>query len=233
MAYRFVVFDLDGTLLDTLQDLANAANHTCRSFGWPEHTLEEYRYFVGNGIPKLCLRFSPADARDEATQAEVLARFSARYAAHKEDCTAPYPGIFALLDRLAAAGVRCGVLTNKEDSLARAVMEHYFPGRFAFVQGAVPGVPVKPDPTALRRLLERMGADPAATLFVGDSDVDMLTARNAGLPGAGALWGFRTREELEKAGAAALCPDPAALARLILGEAEAAPAAQTACAGAV
>lgn len=218
MRYDHVVFDLDGTLLNTLQDLADAANFVCRSFGWPEHTLEEYRYFVGNGIPKLCQRFAPEAARDEATQRRVLAAFRERYGAHKEDTTAPYPGIPEMLDALAAAGVRCGVLTNKEDGLARAVMDHYFPGRFDFVQGALPGVPTKPDPTALRRLLERMAADPARTLFVGDSDVDILTAHNAGLPGAGALWGFRTKEELTAAGADALAASPAELTRLILGE---------------
>ena len=218
MGYDTVVFDLDGTLLNTLQDLADAANFVCRAHGWPEHTLDEYRYFVGNGIPKLCLRFSPEAARDEGTQKEVLAQFSARYAAHKEDTTAPYPGIEEMLDELAAAGVRCGVLTNKEHSLAQGVMEHYFPGRFEFVQGAVPGVPTKPDPTALRRLMERMGADEARTLFVGDSDVDIHTAHNAGLPGAGVLWGFRTREELEAAGAEAIAASPAELARCILGE---------------
>ena len=104
MRYDTVVFDLDGTLLNTLQDLADAANYVCRAHGWPEHTLDEYRYFVGNGIPKLCQRFAPETARDEASQKEVLAQFSARYAAHKEDTTAPYPGIEAMLEALSAAG---------------------------------------------------------------------------------------------------------------------------------
>ena len=208
MRYDTVVFDLDGTLLNTLQDLADAANYVCRAHGWPEHTLDEYRYFVGNGIPKLCQRFAPETARDEASQKEVLAQFSARYAAHKEDTTAPYPGIEAMLEALSAAGVRYGVLTNKEHTLAQGVMEHYFPGRFEFVQGAVPGVPTKPDPTALHHLLARMGADESRTLFVGDSDVDIHTAHNAGLPGAGVLWGFRTKEELTAAGAEALAATP-------------------------
>lgn len=220
MRYDTVVFDLDGTLLNTIRDLADAANYVCRAHGWPEHTLDEYRYFVGNGIPKLCQRFAPETARDEASQKEVLAQFSARYAAHKEDTTAPYPGIGAMLEALSAAGVRCGVLTNKEHTLAQGVMEHYFPGRFEFVQGAVPGVPTKPDPTALHHLLARMGADESRTLFVGDSDVDIHTAHNAGLPGAGVLWGFRTEEELTAAGAEALAATPADLARYILGEAE-------------
>ena len=220
MRYDTVVFDLDGTLLNTIRDLADAANYVCRAHGWPEHTLDEYRYFVGNGIPKLCQRFAPETARDEASQKEVLAQFSARYAAHKEDTTAPYPGIEAMLEALSAAGVRYGVLTNKEHTLAQGVMEHYFPGRFEFVQGALPGVPTKPDPTALHHLLARMGADESRTLFVGDSDVDIHTAHNAGLPGAGVLWGFRTKEELTAAGAEALAATPADLARYILGGAE-------------
>ena len=216
MRYRYVVFDLDGTLLNTLQDLADAANFVCRSFGWPEHSLDEYRYFVGNGIPKLCERFSPESCRDAASQAEALRRFDRRYAAHKQDATAPYPGVPEMLAALAEAGVTCGVLTNKADGFARAVLEHYFPGRFAFVQGALPGVPVKPDPAALFRLLERMGAQADAALFVGDSDVDIHTAHNARLPGAGVLWGFRTRAELAAAGAEALFEDPAALTDYIL-----------------
>lgn len=217
MNYPFVLFDLDGTLLNTLQDLADAANFVCSLRGWPTHPLQAYRYFVGNGIPKLCLRFSPPQGRDEATQAQVLAQFQARYAAHKQDATAPYPGIPALLDTLAAAGVCCGVLTNKEHSLAKGVVEHYFAGRFAFVQGALPGVPTKPDPTAALRLLQRMGAQPANALFVGDSDVDILTAKNAGLSSCGVLWGFRTKEELASAGADHLAQNAGQLAEIILG----------------
>ena len=220
MRFDHVVFDLDGTLLNTLRDLADAANFVCRANGWPEHTVDEYRYFVGNGIPKLCWRFAPETARDEAAQKEVLAQFSARYDAHKEDTTAPYPGIEAMLDKLEAAGVRYGVLTNKEDSLAKAVMEHYFPGRFRFVQGAVSGVPTKPDPTALRRLLARMGADPARTLFVGDSNVDIRTGKNGSLDTCGVLWGFRSRAELEQEGAHHLVERPGQLLSLVLGRPE-------------
>lgn len=152
--------------------------------GWPAHTLEEYRYFVGNGIPKLCERFSPADQRSPERLAQTLEQFTRYYDAHKEDTTAPYPGIASLLDALQAAGVVFGVLTNKAHPLAKGVLEHYFPGRFSFVQGAVPGVPVKPDPTALRQLMAAMGADAASTLFVGDSNVDIRTAKNGGLAAA-------------------------------------------------
>ena len=201
MRYDTVVFDLDGTLLNTIRDLADAANYVCRAHGWPEHTLDAYRYLVGNGIPKLIERMLPEKNRGPATQQTALSIFLRYYEAHKQDTTAPYPGIEAMLEALSAAGVRYGVLTNKEHTLAQGVMEHYFPGRFEFVQGAVPGVPTKPDPTALHHLLARMGADESRTLFVGDSDVDIHTAHNAGLPGAGVLWGFRERQELEEHGA--------------------------------
>ncbi len=215
--YRTIIFDLDGTLLNTLQDLANAGNHVCAQNGWPTHSLDAYRYFVGNGIPKLCQRFSPEDQRGQERLEQTIAQFSAYYAAHKEDCTAPYPGIFPLLDALQQQDVRCGVLTNKEHTLAQAVVEHYFPGRFSFVQGAVPGVPTKPDPTALFRLMERMGAEPAATLFVGDSNVDIQTAKNGGLASCGVLWGFRTEEELRAEGADFIIRDPMQLADLASG----------------
>lgn len=215
--YRFVIFDLDGTLLNTLEDLAGAGEYVCAQNGWPSHTLEEYRYFVGNGIPKLCERFSPADQRSPARLAQTLEEFTRYYDAHKEDTTSPYPGIESMLDQLKKAGVIYGVLTNKAHPLAKGVLEHYFPGRFAHIQGALPGVPVKPDPTALRNLMHTMGADPASTLFVGDSNVDIRTAKNGGLAGCGVLWGFRTEKELRDEGADYIAADPAALVQIILG----------------
>lgn len=210
-----IVFDLDGTLLDTIQDLANAANYVCRQNGWPQYTVDQYKYFVGNGIPKLVERFSPAEARTPDRLAHTLDQFSRRYAAHKADVTAPYPGIPEALEQLRQAGVVLGVLSNKEDTLARAIVEQYFgSGIFAHVQGALPGLPVKPDPTTLRALLARPEFAGRRVLFVGDSDVDILTARNAGLPGCGVLWGFRTRQELESAGAAYIIQQPHQLVEL-------------------
>lgn len=214
--YRTVLFDLDGTLLNTLRDLANAANWVCAQNGWPQHSLEEYKHFVGNGIPKLCERFSPPDARGPQRLARTLAAFEARYGAHKQDFTALYPGISELLAGLAAAGVSCGVLTNKEHRLAQAVVTHYFPDVFRFVQGAVPGIPTKPDPAGANALMAHMGAAPHTTLFVGDSDVDIFTAHNAGLRGCGVLWGFRGKKELEAAGADYLAAAPQELRHIIL-----------------
>ena len=213
--YRWVIFDLDGTLLNTIDDLAGAGNWVCQQHGWPVHSVKEFRYMVGNGIPKLVERFTPPEHRDPETLKRVLAEFSARYDAHKEDKTAPYPGMVELIRRLDDAGVVTAVLSNKADDLAGPVVERYYPGLFTVVQGALPGVPVKPDPALLHRLMERMGADPDDTLFVGDSNVDIQTAKNGDLPGCGVLWGFRTQAELEEADADFLVSDPEQLYALI------------------
>lgn len=217
--YKTVLFDLDGTLLNTIQDLADAANYVCLENGWPTHTLQEYKRFVGNGIPTLCSRFSPPQHRSPQQLSATLAAFSARYNAHKQDSTAPYPGIPALLAHLKQQGVAMGVLSNKEDTLAQAVVQHYFPGVFARVQGAQPGVPIKPDPAGVHSLLQRMGATTQHCLFVGDSDVDVFTAQNSGLASSGVLWGFRTETELRQAGAVHIAPTPADLEKIILGKA--------------
>lgn len=200
--YKTVVFDLDGTLLNTIDDLADAGNRVCAARGWPQHTVEEYKYFVGNGIPKLVERFSPPQARTPAILADTLAAFQADYGAHLRDKTAPYPGMPALLARLKAAGVQLAVFSNKADPLARQVVADYFDtALFDAVRGALPGVPTKPAPQGTLALMQAIGADPAATLYVGDSNVDVDTAHNAGLPCCGVLWGFRTRQELTDAGA--------------------------------
>ena len=132
-----VIFDLDGTLLNTIDDLADAGNHVCAAHGWPVHTVDEYKRMVGNGIPKLVERFAPAGT-DGETLAGALAEFSAYYGEHKEDKTAPYPGIAELLAALKGQGVRLAVLSNKAHALAGPVVEHYFPGVFDVVQGPCP-----------------------------------------------------------------------------------------------
>ena len=215
--YKTVVFDLDGTLLNTIDDLADAGNRVCAARGWPQHTVEEYKYFVGNGIPKLVERFSPPEARTPAVLADTLAAFQADYGAHLRDKTAPYPGIPALLARLKAAGVQLAVFSNKADPLARQVVADYFDAAlFDAVRGALPGVPTKPAPQGTLALMQAIGADPAATLYVGDSNVDVDTAHNAGLPCCGVLWGFRTRQELTDAGAEHLAADAEELWNVIV-----------------
>lgn len=212
--FQTVIFDLDGTLLNTLDDLADTGNWVCEQMGWPTHPVDAYRYFAGNGIPNLVWRFAP-EGISEADHARALALFGAHYAIHKTDKTAPYPGIPALLDALREKGVGYGVVTNKDHDAALGILRHYFGDAIAHAQGRVEGLPIKPAPDSTLRLMETLGADPASTLFVGDSDVDLQTARAAGLPGCGVLWGFRGEEELTAAGAAYIAPDVAALEKLI------------------
>lgn len=216
MNYTHVIFDLDGTLLNTIDDLASAGNHVCAARGWPVHTAAQFKLMVGNGIPKLVERFAPPGT-DRETLAAALAEFSAYYAAHSEDKTAPYPGVAEALAALKTAGVRLAVLSNKADAIAGPVVEHYFPGLFEAVQGALPGVPTKPDPTLLYQLMGRLGASKESTLFVGDSNVDVRTGKNGGLRVCGVLWGFRDRAELEAAGADRFASTAEELRQIILG----------------
>ena len=200
--YKTVLFDLDGTLLNTIDDLADSANRVCAAHGWPQYETAQYRYFVGNGIPKLVERFSPASCRSPEQLAATLAEFDKVYGAHMHDKTAPYPGMPALLARLKAAGVRMAVFSNKADEFARAL----------------PDVPTKPAPEGTRALMAHLGVEAdGSVLYVGDSNVDVETAHNAGLPCCGVLWGFRTREELTEAGAEYLAEDVQGLEKVVLG----------------
>ena len=216
--YKTVLFDLDGTLLNTIDDLADSANRVCAAHGWPQYETAQYRYFVGNGIPKLVERFSPASCRSPEQLAATLAEFDKVYGAHMHDKTAPYPGMPALLARLKAAGVRMAVFSNKADEFARAVVARYFDADlFEVVRGALPDVPTKPAPEGTRALMARLGVEAdGSVLYVGDSNVDVETAHNAGLPCCGVLWGFRTREELTEAGAQAIAAAPGDIVPLIL-----------------
>lgn len=219
MKYRTILFDLDGTLLNTIDDLADAGNRLCAARGWPTHTAAQYKYFVGNGIPKLIERITPETLRTPALLDDAYRQFDADYQQHMLDKTAPYPGMPALLKSLHSARLQLAVFSNKDDALANGVVAHYFDmSVFSVVRGALPGVPHKPAPQGTLALMKTLGADPAETLYVGDSNVDVATAKNAGLPCCGVLWGFRTREELTAAGADYLAADADALRRVIMGD---------------
>ena len=170
-AFSHVIFDLDGTILNTLEDLAAAGNHTCEMHGWPTFAVDEYRYKVGNGMLKLVERFMPAEyAGDGRMFEQTLAEFRAYYGEHKEDHTAPYAGTIEMLDRLRAAGVQLAVLTNKDHVSAAPLIEKYFGSeRFALVQGRVDAFPPKPEAPVTLHVMEKLGANPATTLYVGDS----------------------------------------------------------------
>lgn len=218
MTYTHIIFDLDGTLLDTLDDLARAGNHVCSTHGWPTFTQDAYRYKVGNGLPKLIERIVPAEYAYDAPVLEMaLEEFGAYYRDHKEDHTGPYPGIPELLARLRAAGLTLAVLSNKDHTAAVPLVERYFGDVFHAVQGRTDRFPPKPAAPVTLAMLERLGADPARTLYVGDSNVDVACGHNAGLAVAGVAWGFRGRTELEQAGAEHVVDTPEELGRLILG----------------
>lgn len=214
--YRTVIFDLDGTILDTIEDLAGAGNWVCRKNGWPEHSVEKFKSMVGHGIPNLVSQFSPAEFRSPLLVVNTLSQFTEYYGAHNMDKTAPYSGIPELLARLKDAGVQMAVYSNKADEFSKVIVEHYFPGIFQLVRGKVPGVPVKPDPTGVHGVMKELNAGPAETLFVGDSSVDIQTGHNAGTRTCGVTWGFRSRGSLEEAGAEYLADTAAELERVIL-----------------
>ena len=217
--YKTVLFDLDGTLLNTIDDLADAGNRLCAARGWPTHTADRYRYFVGNGIPKLIERLTPEACRTPETLADAYRAFDADYDFRLSPTPPPFPGLALLLARLPPRGARMAVSTLLAAGFAGDVVARYFDrSLFEVIRGARAGVPTKPAPEGTRALMASLGVDPAAgnVLYVGDSNVDVATAHNAGLPCCGVLWGFRTRQELQEAGAEYLAADAAALEAVIL-----------------
>jgi phosphoglycolate phosphatase len=209
-----VIFDLDGTLADTLGDLAAAMDAVLDAHGLPRRRLDDYRDFIGDGVAELVGRSLPAAAR--ALLPALVTEFRAEYAAHMFDRTAPYPGVAELLDGLAARGVPVAVLSNKLDDAVQEIVRRLFGRwRFAAVRGELPGVPRKPDPTAALALAAGLGAPPGRTVFVGDSGNDVETAARAGMLPVGALWGFRDRAELEARGARVLIARPAELLAIV------------------
>jgi phosphoglycolate phosphatase len=209
MTFHAVLFDLDGTLLDTLDDLADSANLALRQLGLPEHPVEAYRRFIGSGMDNLVRRAVPEDHRDAAKLGKCLDLTRAHYAARWAEKTRPYDGIPDLLNALTTRGVRMAVLSNKPHEFAQLCVERLLADwRFEVVLGAGASLPTKPDPAGALWIAQQFRLEPAAFLYLGDTGTDMATAVAAGMFPVGALWGFREAEELVANGASMLIERP-------------------------
>ncbi len=210
---KAVLFDLDGTLTDTLQDIADAMNRALRLHGLPEWPLDAYRYLVGDGAKKLAQR-AVRDRQELALS--VQREYQAYYETHTQVTTRPYGGVPEMLAALQARGLRLAVFSNKPDADTKSVVAHFFPDiPWAAVRGQVEGVPVKPDPAGALAVAAAMGVAPAEVLYLGDTATDMHCAVRAGMHPVGALWGFRTAEELRESGARQLVKTPGEVVQIL------------------
>ena len=216
MSFQAAIFDLDGTLLDTLDDLADSANAMLETQGFPTHPVSAYRHFVGDGVRVLIERILPKDALDEATIETCMAVYRAAYAERWNAKTRPYPGIPEMLDELVERGIRLAVLSNKPHEFTeRCIAEFVGKWPWEVVFGMRDGVPKKPNPAGALQILEKLEITPESCLYLGDTDTDMQTAKNAGLHAVGVTWGFRERDELVANGAQTLIDHPSELMSLL------------------
>ncbi len=209
MEYKGVIFDLDGTLLDTLEDLADAMNRTLEEKGFPSHPVKAYRHFVGNGAAKLVSRALPPEKQNERLTADCMKAFLKEYDRNWNRKTRPYDGVAELLDALTIKQIPIAIFTNKPHEFAqRCVHEFLAKWKFSAVFGQRKGYPMKPDPAVPLEIAGQLNTPPQAFLYLGDSDADMETAVNAGMLPIGALWGFRPEKELRESGAAEVISRP-------------------------
>lgn len=209
MKFRAVIFDLDGTLLDTLEDLADATNGMLRGLGYPEHKLKAYKYFVGNGFKELVKKALPESQRSEYNLARCVELLKLEYAKRWTNKTKVYSGIPELLEGLLDRGYQLNILSNKAHEATQQIAAKLLSSwRFNIVQGGRTDTPLKPDPTAARRMAALIGCSPQQILFLGDTAMDMQTAQTSGMYGIGVLWGFRAADELIAGGARILLARP-------------------------
>ncbi len=212
---KLVIFDLDGTLLNTIGDLAACCNQTLEMHSLPTHSYEEYASFVGNGILRLVERAIPEQLRTDDFIAKVRADFVELYTKNISTHTVPYPDITKLLDKLQHNDIALAVASNKFQAGCDKLIKHFFSQyRFSAIVGQRPNIPLKPNPAIIREIMQRTGYTPDKILFVGDSGVDILTAAAAGVDSVGVTWGFRSREELEESGAKYIIDSPLELLSL-------------------
>lgn len=215
MSINCIVFDLDGTLLNTLDDLANGVNYTLEKFGYPTHEIEKYKIFVGNGMKNLINRAVPEEIKNTEIEKDILAAFMEYYSAHSTDLTRPYDGVEDMIDALKDRGIKIGMVTNKAHNAAIDIMEKYFSGKFDYVLGQSEKFPLKPNPASAIFVCETLGCTPENSIFVGDSGVDMKTGVDGGFLPIGVLWGFRDKDELISNGAKAVISHPAELLKIV------------------
>jgi phosphoglycolate phosphatase len=213
--YKLAVFDMDGTILDTLSDLHLSVNYILKEAGFPERTLEEVRRFVGNGIRKLIERAVPDGTDDEKIE-ELFQNMLVYYNAHCTEHTAPYEGIPELIDELKAGGIKVAVVSNKANTAVQTLCEQYFPGQFMAAVGEKKGVRRKPAPDSVNAVLEELGVDRKDAVYIGDSDVDVNTAKNAEMDCIGVDWGFRGEEFLRSFGCDNVVFKPSEIAEQLL-----------------
>lgn len=214
--FEAVLFDLDGTLLDTLDDISGTMNRVLAARGLPTYDAEHYKYFVGDGIEEMVKRTLHPTAIGDAEVAEIVVEYRREYKMHWADTSRPYPGVAEMLRGVEARGLKMAVLSNKSHPFTTLMTESLLAGfKFDAVRGAMPDVPNKPDPAAALLIAREMGIAPSKGLFLGDTNVDMKTALAAGMFPVGALWGFRSAEELRDNGAAVLIASPPDLLSLL------------------
>ena len=216
MKFSTVIFDLDGTLLNTLGDLTASVNAVLSAHGYPTQDTHSVRSFIGNGMRNLITRSLPEGADEELIQ-QCTREMIDYYGKHLYLHTRPYDGVPTAIKTLDEAGLKIAVLSNKFDAGTRKLINNFFPARIDLAIGERPGVPRKPDPTAVFEIMQKLGADPETTAYVGDSSTDMQTAKNAGLMAIGVTWGFRSREDLEAGGADVIITHPSELSALLTG----------------
>ena len=212
---KAVLFDLDGTLVNSLTDLANAFNYALRSFGFPQHETEEYKLFVGDGIPKAIERALPEKNRGNETINKVMAVFFEHYKVHFADNTASYEGMPELIKQLKDQGIKLAVVTNKAQFMADKVVKKIYGDAFDIIFGKREDVPAKPDPTAALMVMDELGVKPFECIFLGDSKNDVLTGFNSGAYAVGELWGYRGEKELRENKAQFIINKPSELLDII------------------
>ncbi len=212
---KLIIFDLDGTLVNSIEDLAEAANYALTKNGYTKHEMNKYNHFVGDGVQMLIKRILPENARDEETISKLYADFSEYYNKHYSDKTKPYSGIKELLNELKQRNIKLSIASNKPDEFTKAIAADFFGDIFDAVQGNTNDIPKKPNPQIADTIIKKFDIDKSECLFIGDSDVDINTAKAAGILSAGCLWGFRDLEELQGAGADYIVSVPSEILKYI------------------